>query len=314
MNVSYYQLLAITLPVFALFGLGLGVRRLGWLNEASEGPLIKLILYLFYPCLILRNVLANPALRQPENVLAAPLVGAGTIAIGMVIALYVGRLLGLTVGHGLRTFAFAAGIYNYGYIPIPLTQALWGRETVGVLLVLNVGCEIAIWSVGLLILGGLSLREGWRKLLNPITGALLVGIALNAWHIELPEPALRAVDALAGCTVPLGLLLAGAMLNTFIDRPRELFQPRVSLGGCLVRLALLPLLFLALAKWAPFGIELKRVIVIEAAMPAGMFALVISRHYGGQPRVAAQIILATSVLGLFLIPLLIQFGLYWVGV
>lgn len=314
MNVSYSQLLAITLPVFGIFGMGLVVRRAGWLNEQAEGSLIKLILYLFYPCLIFRNVLANPALRQAENVLAAPLVGAGTIALGMVVALYTGRLLGLTVGHGLRTFAFAAGIYNYGYIPIPLIQALWGRETVGVLLVLNVGCEIAIWSVGLLILGGLSLREGWRKLLNPITAALVVGIALNAAHVELPDPLLRAVDTLGACAIPLGLMLSGAMFNAFVDTPRELFQPRASLGGCLVRLALLPLLFLALAKWVPFSVELKRVIVVEAAMPAGMFALVISRHYGGQPKVAAQIILATSLLGLFLIPLLIKLGLYWVGV
>lgn len=314
MNVSYGQLLAITLPVFAVFGMGLVVRRVGWLNEQAENSLIKLILYLFYPCLIFKNVLANPALRQADNVIAAPLVGFGTIAIGMLIALYVGKLLGLTVGHGLRTFAFAAGIYNYGYIPIPLTQALWGRETVGVLLVLNVGCEIAIWSVGLLILGGLSLREGWRRLFNPISIALLVGIALNSLQFELPDPLLRAVDTLAACAIPLGLMLSGAMFNAFIDQPRELFQPRVSLGGCFVRLALLPALFLAMAKWVPFGIELKRVMVVEAAMPAGMFALVISRHFGGQPKVAAQIILATSFIGLFLIPLLIKIGLYWVGV
>ena len=45
-----------------------------------------------------------------------------------------------------------------------------------------------------------------------------------------------------------------------------------------------------------------------------MFPLVIARHYGGQPLVAAQIILATTILGILAIPLWIAFGLHWTGV
>ena len=58
----------------------------------------------------------------------------------------------------------------------------------------------------------------------------------------------------------------------------------------------------------------RRVIVVQAAMPAAMFPLVIARLYGGQPLVAAQIILATTILGILAIPLWIAFGLHWTGV
>jgi hypothetical protein len=30
------------------------------------------------------------------------------------------------VGSGLRTFAFSVGIFNYGYMAIPLVEALFG--------------------------------------------------------------------------------------------------------------------------------------------------------------------------------------------
>ncbi len=125
---SYLQLLTITLPVFALFGLGLGVRRLGWFTVEAEASTLKLIVNLFYPCLIFRSVLGNAALREPGNLFTAPSLGFATLALGLLVGYQFGKGLGLGVGTGLRTFAFAVGIFNYGYIPIPLVEALCHDE------------------------------------------------------------------------------------------------------------------------------------------------------------------------------------------
>jgi len=307
---SYTQLLSITLPVFAIFGLGIFVRRAGWLPEAAETGLLKLLMNVFYPALVLKAVLGNPAVRDPATILSAPFVGFGTVAVGMAIGYYAGRALGLTAGHGLRTFAFAVGIGNYAYIALPIVESLWGRESLGVLLVHNIGCELAIWSLGILMLAGLSLREGWRKLVNPISCTLVVGLVLNALRVPVPTVVSGTLDALGSCLVPLGLLVCGATVENYFRDPQSLVHPRITLGACLLRLGLLPLVLLALAKWAPLPLELRRVIVVQAAMPAAMFPLVIARHYGGQPLVAAQIILATTILGILAIPLWIAFGLH----
>ena len=59
--------------------------------------------------------------------------------------------------------------------------------------------------------------------------------------------------------------------------------------------------------------ELKRVLVVQAAMPSGVSSILIARLYGGQPIVAVQIILGTTILALFTIPLWIHLGFSWVG-
>ncbi len=310
---SYTQLLSITLPVFAAFGLGVLVRRIGWLTDAAESSLLKLLMNVFYPALILKVVLGNPAVRVPENLLTAPLVGFGTVVFGMGLGYHAGRLLGLTTGRGLRTFAFAVGIGNYAYIALPIMESLWGRDSLGVLLVHNIGCELAIWSVGLLLLAGLSLREGWRKLVNPVSCTLVVALALNALQWPLPPAFTGTLDMLGACLVPLGLLVCGATVEGYLKEPASLVHPRITLGACLLRLGILPLALLALARWAPLPLELRRVLVVQAAMPAAMFPLVISRHYGGQPLIAAQIILVTTLLGILVIPLWLTFGLHWTG-
>jgi predicted permease len=78
-------------------------------------------------------------------------------------------------------------------------------------------------------------------------------------------------------------------------------------------LGALPVAMLLLAKFLPCSVELKRVIVVQAAMPAGVVSIIVSKLYGGHPRTAVQIVLGTTALGVFVIPLWLGFGLEWVG-
>jgi malate permease and related proteins len=313
---SYWQLLLLILPVFVLIGLGAVMRHVKWLNAEADSSLLKLVVSFLYPCLIFENVLGSAALRQPGNLLLAPLVGFVTIAMGIYLAYYAGRAIGLTQGEGLRTFAFSTGIYNYGYIPLPLIVALFGSDSVGVLLVHNVGCEAAIWTIGILMLAGLSLREGWRKLINAPVFALIASVLGNTLHLGrfMPSVVTNVIHLSAACAIPLGLLLIGATLMEYLNRPRELFTARITLTSSLLRLGVLPVLFLVLAKFLPCSDDLKRVIIVQAAMPAGILPLVIAKHYGGRTLTAVQVVIGTTVLGIFLIPLWLRIGLDWVGV
>jgi len=73
--------------------------------------------------------------------------------------------------------------------------------------------------------------------------------------------------------------------------------------SCALRLGILPVLFLLLAKYLPCSLELKRVITIQAAMAAAVFPIVMAKHYGGDPATALRVVLGTSLVGLVTIPL-----------
>ncbi len=311
---SYWQILLLILPVFVLIAIGVGLRRLSWLTAEADASLLKMVFNFLYPCLIFENVLGNDALRVPSNLALAPLLGMVLMASTIVASLFAGRALGLTQGHGLRTFAFAAGINNYGYIPIPLMAALFGPESLGVLLVHNVGCEAAIWTVGILVLSGLSLREGWKKLVNPPVIALLLALAGNLLGVGpyVPGFVREVIHQSSLCAIPLGLMLIGGTLEQYFEKPSELFDPKVTLGATLLRLGVYPLIFLVIAKYLPCTIELKRVLVVQAAMPAGILPIVVAKHYGGHPLTAVRVAVGTTVVGILVIPLWIRVGLAWV--
>jgi len=312
---SYGQLFLTVLPVFAMIALGAVLRGTRLITESAEDSLFNLVIKVATPCLIFESVATNPALREPGNLFLPPLLGFGLTLLTMALGWYVARALGLTIGHGLRTFALAVGLTNYGYLPLPLMDAMFGPESRAVLLVHNVGVEAAIWTGGVLVVTGLSPREGWRKLINAPVIALIVAVAANLTGAAAHVPALvmNFIHVLAVCAIPLGLLMTGVSIQPHLDDPKRLVNPRVTLTAWLLRLVVLPWVFLLAARYLPCPVELQRVLVIQAAMPSAVVSIIVARIYGGQPLVAVQIILGTTALALFTIPFWIRFGLSFVG-
>jgi len=139
---SYWNLLQLVLPVFAVMGIGVALRRADWLNAAADASLLKLVVNLLYPALIFENVHANSALREAGNLAWAPLIGFVTIAGGIALCYYAARVLGLGgvgagpagggqaapasglptgAGKSVRSFGFTCGFTHYGCTRGPLT-------------------------------------------------------------------------------------------------------------------------------------------------------------------------------------------------
>ncbi len=312
---TYTQLFLAVAPVIALIGLGLPLRRAGWISEAGEETLLNLIVRVLMPCLIFESVVGRATVSAAGDVLLPPLAGFVLTSLSLAVAWYVARALGLTIGHGLRTFALAVGLTNYGYLPLPLMDALFGPESRAVLLMHNAGVEAAIWTTGVLIVTGESPRAAWRKLLNAPLLALMVALAvkLTGLGVYVPAVAWQFVHLLAVCAVPLGLLMTGASFAPHMNDPKQLANPRIILTAWLLRLAVLPWIYLLAARYAPVPVELKQVLVVQAAMPTAVVSVIVARIYGGQPLVAVQIILGTTALAVFTIPFWIKFGLAFAG-
>jgi len=313
---GYATLLGLIAPVFILIAAGVTARRIGWLGTEADASLLKLVVNLFYPCLVFGAVVASPSIAEPANLLWPPLLGFATIVLGFAIGFPAARLAGLSKGKGLRTFAVAVGLFNWGYIPIPLVTGLFPPGTLGVLFVFNVGVEFALWTVGIALMAGGGLREGRKHLFNPVVVSIILAVAVNlaGFGGEVPAFAMKTITALGACAIPLGLVVIGAVTSEHIERPGDLLNARVIAMSSLVRLGLLPFLFLLLAKFLPIGVELKQVLVVQAAMPAAVFPMVMAKHYNGHPLTAAQVVAATTAIAIFLIPVWLKAGLAFVGV
>jgi malate permease and related proteins len=312
---SLSDVLSAVLPVFFLALVGIGLRRVRWLTEEADATLLRLVVNVLTPCLIFDKVLGNQALQRAENLFIPPLMGFGGIVLGIGICWLFRRRVGLKTDAEQRTFALVAGLQNYGYVPFPLILVLFANhpDTPGVLFVHNLGVDIAMWTLGLMTLGHATGPGEWRKLINAPLVAIVLSLLLNACGAArwMPRPVGITTSMLGACAFPLGIMLTGAMVA---DQIRQLHPARAAgalIWSAIFRLGVIPALMLGIVRVLPCSVEVKRVIVVQAAMPAGVFPIVLSRLYGGDPATAVRIVAGTTILSLITIPLWIQVGMAW---
>ena len=309
---TFTNILASTVAVFMIMGVGCLARRTQMITDDSEKGLMRLVITILLPCFILSKVPGNPALQDPSVVALALGVGIATVVLAFIICYWVGKLCGITQQLGLNTFALATALQNYGFIPIPIIESIFpeaqGNQILGVLFVHNLGIETALWTAGIVALSGSS-SGAWKRLINPPSVAITAGLILNATGLYLyfPEFLVRVIRLLGMCTIPMALILVGATLLGVIEREKWKTDYRAVGLAVLLRFSVLPLLLIGFAfvigalELSP---ELKTVLLIQAAMPCATFPMLLAKHYGGQPRVAMQVCLVTSAVSLILTPVL----------
>jgi len=315
--VGYAFVLSAAAPVFGALILGALLRRTGLLRREADASLTRMVFNIFYPALVFDHVAGNPSLQSGGRIALIPLLGFALVAGGFALGYGASRLAGLKTRPQRGSFALTTGIYNYGFIPIPLIMALFrdSEGALGVLFVLTLGVEVAIWTVGVMMLSGATLRESLRKVFNAPLVSIVGSMALNLSGLNhaIPDWVGRFAELLGGCSIPLGLMLAGAALSDALGEVRWLGAWRPVVIACALRLALIPAVFLLLARFAAGSTELRQVLVVAAAMPSGLFPAVIARHYGGDAPTALLVIVSTNLVGIITMPLWITLGLPFAG-
>ena len=309
------MVLQAAMPVYLVVLVGAGLRRIHVLRPGMDKGLMAIAVHVFFPCLILDKMLAAEVLRNPMVFLSSAGMGFLFIVMGAGLSYLLAPLFGLRLGGGRRTFAVAGGLQNYGYLAIPLAAYLYpgDDDTMAVLFTHNLGVELAMWTVLLMLLSG-QINPSWKVFMKGPIIAVLVGLLLMETGTDdyVPDVMGKLFATLGVCAIPLSLLLVGTALHDLIGKMK--FDWKIGAGSVLTRLALIPVLMLVCAKFLPMGVELKQVLVIQAAMPAAMFPIVMARHYGGRPDVAVTVVLVTTITSLITMPLVIAFGKFWVGV
>lgn len=288
------------------------LRKAGVVRKEHDAGIMQAVYMVMLPCFMLDKMLGSEVLRNGWTVLSGAGLGFGLILVGITIGFVVARLFGLQQGTGMRTLALTAGTQNFGFTAAPVIEILWGTGTLAMLFVHNTGVELAMWTVGVMIMsGGTTMR--WKKLLNGPVIAVAVGLILVFTGLDdsFNGPARRAMSMIGVGAFPLGIFIIGCTIMDLIGTERP--SVRVISAALLVRLCLAPLAILSAAKFLPIVPELKQVLVVQAAMPAAITPIMLARMYGGRPAVAVQVVVFTTVASLFTVPWIITWGCQWIG-
>ena len=308
--------------MFVVIMVGWLARRRGTVTDAVTATLSRTVVDVAFPALVFTQMLRTVDAAVLRKDWLLPLIPVVIVIVAYLVGLAMAPLFG---GKDQRRTVLVLIVSpNWVFLPLPIAEALYGAAGVRVVLLCNVGAQLALWSFGVWILHG-KISQAIRNLATNIglwaTGG---GIAL-----ALAFPAVRDLgnlasagssvggvvgaalfDALAmvgSLTIPLSLLAIGAQLGALPVSVRKL--PASLWGVLLARLVAAPLVTVGLGvALARAGLRLpdvtRLVVVLIAAMPVAIVCSVMAERYGGDTQLAAQAVFTSTFFSLLTVPAL----------
>lgn len=307
-----------TIPVFVFFAIGFWLRHKKVVEPQHDAVITRLAMDVGYPCLIFYNIMKHMVLEADARITTLAFSGQAIacgfveMSIGVLVAWLVARMLRLRIGTGLRTFTLTAGVQNYAFFVIPIVHMLFqapGDPSMGVLFIHNMGCELFVWSVGVILMcggfGNLSFAALFRGPLLAVCFSLLLAWSGLGQYVTV-APVMKTTEMLGAIATPICLIIFGCSMY---DLARNFtWQPRLLSAGLLARLGVTPALILLVAWVLPVDPLIKRIMVIQSAIPSAVIPVIIAKRFGGRPEVGTQILLSTTLCSFLTLPVWLALG------
>ncbi|MET3908266.1 malonate transporter [Bradyrhizobium sp. S3.3.6] len=299
--------IAALLPVFILIVLGVVLRRSLMRLDTQWHGLERLTYFVLFPMLLIQTLVKADLTKVPVAGVGGALL-LSALAMSLLCLALRPALARLDIDGPAFTSIFQGATRWQTYVALSVSANLYGDVGLALASVAMVAIIplVNVFSVAVLAHYAAPEKQSARAIVmtvirNPLIWACAIGLFINVTHLPLPKIWHEVADALGRSSLAIGLLVTGAGLQL-----KGLLRP--SLGatlGVAFKLALMPVLALALAVWFGLsGINLA-IVAICAAVPTSPSAYVLARQMGGDAPLLAQIITLQTILAAITMPIAI---------
>jgi predicted permease len=299
-------IVASLVPIFLTIALGFFVKRINFPGEAFWPLLERVTYFVLFPPFLFEAIASADLTKYDVAPMALALFSA-MLAIGAIVA--VTRHLFRFSGPEY-TSVFQGAVRWNSFVAVAAIASVFGPSG---LALASVGLGVLVPVANVMSVYVLTRHAAHEKpnieriaislATNPLLIACALGILVNATGLPLPAPLLSTAEMLGAASVPLGLLLVGASLDLNAARSSGL-----AIGyTCLLRLAVMPSIMVAVcAAWGVGGLA-RDVAVICGSTPTAASAFILARQLGGDAPLMANLITATTIGAAFTMPLVLAF-------
>ncbi|MBR6563307.1 MAG: AEC family transporter [Clostridia bacterium] len=196
-----------------------------------------------------------------------------------------------------RVYRYSLTLANYAYMGYALCESVFGASGLTDLILFCIPFAIYTYTFGYAMLTGKG--KMLKKLVNPMTVAIALGIVFGLTGFEVPEIFATILSGSSACVAPLSMLLTGLTLSAFTMRELVRDYKAYVLAG--IRLIVLPALVFAACRL----FELDSVImpaVMMSCMPCGLNTIVFPKLVNEDCRLGAKLCLLSHLFSIATIP------------
>lgn len=280
--------------------LGLLMAKKDWLEKEAQGTFSVLITNFALPCAVFNSF----QIAYSKEILQVILRSLG-LALVFFTALY---LLSVAFAKVFRipaelrsNWIGCSTFSSVLFMGIPIVDALFGELGLVILISFNTIGNLFLFGLGESIFAGKVLVSPRKILTTPAIIAAVLGFLCFIFQITVPQVVSTPIQAIAGFTTPLAMMINGALLSRTLSL--KLFTKVSIVQFCLVRLLLIPIALILFFKLFVKDALLLQIVSLVSCMPSGAVNSVFAEKYSGQGKVASEFIIVSTLLSIVTIPL-----------
>lgn len=286
------------LILLPLIFLALGGYLLSTFYNLSEDTLIRIVTDFFMPALIFYSLYTSD-INLGKTL---QLCGAVTFVLVFlsILSLIYCRLFNLD----FRAFSPPILFMNSGFLGIPLMKLWGGLAAMNYIVIYDQIQTFYIFTLGIIIVTGGFTLVGVREMVkSPLLWAIAAGFMFKYFKIQVPGDMMDALGYCGAGAPALAIFALGCSL-----KKRRFIADTHLLSGLVFRFV-----FGFLGGWLATellnitGTE-RTVILVASSLPSAVFSVVLPLRYGINVRFAGSLILTSSILSIFIIPVIFYFS------
>lgn len=285
--------------IFMLCGFLLGKSKV--LNSEQSKILSVLEIYMFLPCTVFNAFYTNFTVVNIKNY-SKLMLSAVVILIALVLlAKFISKLL-TKDAYGRKVYEYSLTISNYGYMGYAIAQGLFGAEGLLCMVLFALPFSLYTYTFGYAMLTKKEIS--FKRILNPVIIAILIGIVFGLSQIKLPAVAETFISKSGACMAPISMLLTGITISQF--NLKSLICGKGVYIVSILRLLVIPFAVMLLTK-SIMGETVARYAVLLTAMPCGLNTIVFPKLIDESGKMGAKLAFVSNILALVTIPIVLSF-------
>lgn len=296
------------LVILGMIIVGFVIGEKGWFDDKSRGLIAKLVTQVALPCYMLYTITQRFTAADLLKMLPALRFPALSMVILLGIATAVARIF--TVRQ-YRRGLFISMFFNSNtiFVGLPINQALFGDASIPYVLIYYMCNTTFFWTLGTYLIqrdgegeAQFDLKTSVKKVFSPPLIGFILGLVMVMLQIKLPAFLASDLQYLGNLTTPLSMIFIGLSVSHI--GVKQLVLKKEQLLILLGRFLVAPLLMATIVYWAPLPSLMKKVFIIQSAMPVMTNAPVVASLYGADSDYAAVMVTETTLATMVVTPIL----------
>lgn len=304
------------LTIFLMTGVGFYFAKKQWFDEKTGKLFSKLVVKVSLPAFMLANLTTSFNKQSLSSAFTGIVAAFITMVISYITGYFVAKLLKVP-GNRRGLFSALFGLSNTIFVGLPVNNALFGVESTQYVLLYYITNTFFFWTFGVYgikkdsgkINSSFFSKESLKNIITPPIITFFVSVTLVMLGVKLPKFLLSACTYIGNLTTPLSIFFIGITLSNLSIK--DLKFDKENIAVIIGRFILSPLIIFLLLRNMNMPLLMKKVFILEAAMPAMTQAAIVTEAYGGDYKSAAVTCTLTTALSLVVIPIyMILFAMF----